>query len=124
MENISSEYKWVWSADQTKDEWGPIGWRWLHLQCINYPLSPRAADPDKFLMRLWAFITQLPCLECRVHALSYVTNNPPNTESRYSLISWSFNFHNKVNARLNKKIFTTDEFDELYKEDMRLSLLN
>jgi hypothetical protein len=115
-------YKWEWDPNQTKNEWGPIAWRWLHLQCINFPLTPKPADRDNFLKKIWAFITQLPCLECRMHATKYLVNTPPDTSSRYTLDSWAFTFHNVVNARLHKKIFTRDDYDSFYAEDIRLAM--
>jgi hypothetical protein len=117
-------HKWNWNLNDPKNVWGPVGWKWIHRLCINYPLVVKGHTRDAFISAVWGFITQLPCLECRSHASTYIMNNPPDMTSRYSLESWCFNFHNAVNERLHKKIITFDEYQEIYAEDIRLAKIN
>ena len=58
----------------------------------------------------------LPCPDCTDHASKYLkTINFNYIKNSEDLKVFFLNFHNTVNIRKNKKIFTIEELDEKYK---------
>jgi hypothetical protein len=108
----------AWRDDLPPSGWGPAGWRWLHLEAINFPPRPKIAQKGCALGRLRVFVAHLPCPECRTHATVYLAQNPPDLSSSEAYQAWVFNFHNTVNARLRRPLFSYDDYSELYKAEI------
>jgi len=108
---------WSWPA-LPKREWGPRGWNWLHITAINYPLRPSLADARSNFRRIWSFVTHLPCIECRAHAVRFVLQNPPSLASTYTLQSWVWKFHNETNIRLGKPFISYEEYQRIYADEL------
>lgn len=89
-------------------------WRYFHIQTISYPVNP--TDSDKAQKQDWLvnFFDNLPCDDCTTHAYKYSNDNPVNLNSRAEFVWWGFDFHNSVNIRLNKPIFSQDCFIREY----------
>lgn len=104
---------WHWPA-VPKGEWGPRGWRWLHLTAIAYPRAPTRADARRAFRRIWAFVSGLPCAECREHATRHVARCPPDLASTGALQAWAWRFHNMANARLGKRLISYGAYRRLY----------
>ena len=104
-----------------KDEWGPLVWEWIHSLCIMYPDSKPGANKI-FRDNLYHVINNLPCKECIKHANAYIAEHPTPLGS-IELQKWSFDFHNAVNRRLGKRIFTQREFEERYVKVFRTKQL-
>lgn len=94
--------------------WGPLGWDWLHNLAICYPISPSENDMLFTLTKIYNFINKLPCVQCKKHSIAYIKLNPINVTSSKNFQYWVFNFHNSVNQKLNKKIFTILEYNIKY----------
>jgi Erv1 / Alr family len=103
--NINHLEKWNWPPDIGKNIWGPIGWKWAHSLAQNYPENPSLDESYFTYLRLWYFIINLPCVECRRHAANYIFNNPPELINRNTFKIWMWRFHNNVNKRLGKPKF-------------------
>lgn len=95
---------WAWPA-VPKGTWGPPGWSWLEELAETYPVSPTIPDARIAYRRLLHFISNLPCDECRYHAMCYVLQNPPALASTHTFRSWVWRFHNDVNIRLGKPFY-------------------
>lgn len=108
---------WRW-PNVSKKQWGPPGWRWLHTTAINYPRAPTRADAQATFRRVWDFVSNLPCEECRRHATHYVTSNPPNLASSDAFQEWAWRFHNAANARLGKPLVSFEEYRRLYAREL------
>jgi len=85
--------------------WGKYYWNVLHL--IAYTYDPN--EKDKILVLIGNLISTLPCRYCSYHAIIYVYQNPIDLSSRETLMAWMNNFHNEVNRRTNKPVFTYEE---------------
>ena len=108
---------WNW-PNVSKDDWGPIGWNWIHLMSIEYKINPIIEDAKLTYKRIWNFIKNIPCVECRTHATRYMILNPPNLHSNISLQIWSFNFHNSVNKRIKKQIMSFKDYQKKYENEI------
>ena len=108
---------WVW-PNVPKGTWGPKGWNWLHVTAINYPQRARRTDAKAAFRRVWNFVSNLPCIECRQHATQYVLSHPPNLAGSESFQDWAWQFHNDVNDRLGKTLITRDEYRQLYANEL------
>jgi hypothetical protein len=75
--------------------WGPAAWRFIHSVCKS------CTDRAAVITWLRATLHVLPCPECCIHAQQYIAQNPP--EDSQDLLKWSFEFHNSVNRRLNRR---------------------
>jgi FAD-linked sulfhydryl oxidase len=120
---MSAEVHLPWTTlgggDRTapKNEWGPRGWAWLHTQAINYPENPSKRDQLLMFTQYWAFIISLPCARCRLHAVQYTRNTPPNLTGSSGFQTWAWKFHNSVNHRLGKPCMSPEEYRAAYAEE-------
>ena len=106
---------WAWPGGQSKNQWGQLGWHWLHTNAAQFPARPTPHDVFVMHTRLWRFITNLPCIDCRGHATKYVHDHPPPlTSGAAAFQQWAWAFHNTVNARLGKRTITFPESQRFY----------
>jgi hypothetical protein len=103
--------------------WGPRGWHWLHTTAINYSHTPTRRDARDVFTQIWRFVTQLPCIECRTHAVTYVRAHPPNLKNNSTLQNWAWQFHNNVNMRLNKPALTFGEYRQVYSDEISWTMV-
>ena len=108
---------WVWPPSPKKT-WGPRGWNWLHVLAISYPAAPTLEEGRVAFRRIWNFVNNLPCPECRYHATRYVFQHPPDLSGTYALQSWVWEFHNAVNRRLGKKEISYSEYLAVYSNEI------
>jgi len=97
--------------------WGPGLWLFLHISSVNY-------DPEsqEQIQRCVDFIENLPymlpCYNCSQHAKQYVTdvgdNLPQICKTRKDLFEFYVDFHNYVNTRQGKRIFSYKEAWDMY----------
>jgi hypothetical protein len=67
----------------------------------------------------------LPCPECTEHAQQETRNlDKSKITNRKELCTFFLNFHNKVNARTNKKIFTIQEYVSKYKNAVTRNVIS
>ena len=97
-----------------KREWGPRAWHWLHNMAITYSDNPTLADKQMAYRRIYKFIEGLPCEECRRHSMQYISAVPPDYTDSHTLQIWVWTFHNSVNKRLGRPIFTLEEYKHMY----------
>lgn len=106
-------------APVPKRVWGPRRWYVLHCAAIAYPLYPTMNDIAKYRTWLEAFIAELPCPDCKMHARAYVWRFPPDLRSSEALQSWTWRFHNSVNRRLGKREIGYDEYLAEYGDEIQ-----
>jgi len=84
--------------------WGPYFWQTFHFTAFGYPEIPNASDKSAYKTFYIHFMKILPCDKCSVSSQEIIDINllEKALESRDSLIRWSYNFHDKVNKKLNK----------------------
>ena len=99
----------------SKAVWGPATWTLLHCMVLKTKDNIETAsfiDLKNIILRI---ISHLPCPYCTSHALTLIAS------SNYKLIQnisdlrlFMFQFHNKVNQQVNKKLITYDEHVVIY----------
>ena len=102
----------------TKEQWGPRGWAWLHTLAIYYSANPTPQEQRAMFARFWSFIQKLPCPECRLHTIKYARAYPPDFSGSAGFQTWVWRFHNAVNFRLDKPLITSEEYNDIYADDL------
>mmetsp|Transcript_18409 Transcript_18409/g.38532 ORF Transcript_18409/g.38532 Transcript_18409/m.38532 type:complete len:179 (-) Transcript_18409:942-1478(-) len=92
------------SPPPTKKELGQSGWTLIHMVASNFDAFGEgqrnsAAEFFKALGNLY------PCEECAAHFRAFMKENPPDLETRESLLIWTCKAHNEVNRRNQKPEF-------------------
>ena len=98
--------------------WGPYFWKTFHFTAFGYPKTPEETDKLVYKKFYTGFAKILPCDKCTKDAQEMMKNI--NWEkilsSRESLIRWTYDFHNKVNVKLNKESPTFEDFSSNFKK--------
>ncbi len=100
------------------DIWGPYGWKFLHYITLTYPKKPTQKDKEnyKFFFQILGEI--LPCDKCKINYKKHISESPLSEKilnSKYNLVVWLVNMHNKVNYLNDKKQYKLDEvINELF----------
>ena len=105
--------------DGTKPQiFGPPLWFVLHNAAAHYPPFPAPVERERMKNVILGLPTLLPCLECKEHATAHIERNRANLDaivaSRDNLVRFFVDFHNYVNKRLGKSIFTYEQAARLY----------
>jgi hypothetical protein len=70
----------------------------------------------------------LPCENCKEHSTAYIESRLNELDdivsTRDKLFNFFVDFHNYVNKRYGKKIFTYEEARKLYTSDVKLTKLS
>lgn len=100
-------------------KWGPKKWKEIHTFTLNYPETPSENYKKKAIHYILSFPHTLPCKECETNTTNFLSQF--NYEDLYKicsskelLILFFFNYHNKVNQRLGKKIMSLEDFLNYY----------
>ena len=109
----------------TKQQWGSTTWIMLHTLAEKIK-DEHFEQERKFLVELLFKVCQvLPCPSCAAHCSNYISRLKTNkivTKTDY--IAYLNNFHNNVNARLNKPPLSMSECREKYKRARLIPILN
>ena len=96
--------------------WGPLFWFTLHNGSVNYPdLASNIA-----IERMKGFINgipyMLPCKDCSNHARTFIEKSDLDAVccGKEKLFNFFVDFHNYVNKRYGKKIYSYEEAKRLY----------
>lgn len=123
------ELKWE-SIDTTitsPQVWGPSQWFTYHNAANNYPENPSPLTKEKMKNIIIGIPVLLPCLKCKEHATAYIESRLKELDnivsSKNNLFNFFVDFHNYVNERYNKKIFTYEEAKELYNKKVKINRL-
>lgn len=118
-------YQFFTPESITKDVWGPVGWRILHIVPLRAKMI-NGSLPVSTQKALKAFITcvalLLPCVACKKHAWQYYSTHSIDEylSNNFHVFQWTVKFHNEVNKRLNqesgtaKKEYSPEEAMKLY----------
>jgi hypothetical protein len=82
-------------------KWGPHFWMTLHIACLG------CQDYKIIAGFVEGFKTVIPCLSCRLHFDSVLSENPVPEDGDF--FRWSVDVHNIVNKRLGKPEFSYED---------------
>jgi hypothetical protein len=91
--------------------WGPSAWKFLHAITFAYPEEPSEEHKEAVKQLFHSLKLLLPCGDCCSHYCHSVDADriEPHLKSRETLSKWLHEFHNKVNARLNKPQYSYEQ---------------
>lgn len=102
----------------TKAVWGPCVWYLFHTVAhhIKEDHPKFETAKNEFIAFSFRIATNLPCPECSQHATAYISKiTPQMIKTKHDLKMLYINFHNAVNIRKGKPLFTLEEADAKYK---------
>jgi len=108
------------SCGQQPAGFGPPTWKFLHVWALGFPNDPTDEQRNAYLATFYALQKTLGCVSCSRHMLEHLIKQPPNLANRTTLTIWLWEFHNAVNARTHKCIFTWEQFRVAYLGDAKL----
>ena len=108
----------------SKQLWGNSTWYIFHT--LAEKLKP---DCDSEIQTILYHFKQvsfnLPCMDCAKHATDMMHNAKlDKVKTRDDLKQFFLEFHNIVNKKLNKPIFSRDECDKLYAKANTVNVVN
>lgn len=107
-----------------KSFWGPPTWRLFHTLAAKVKEENFALVKDEMIQLITRVCDNLPCPECRAHAMQNIKRaNLRNIVSKELLIDFLYSFHNKVNAATGKRIYGKEELD-IYDRYSTLKVIN
>lgn len=71
---------------------------------------------DNFRQYIEGQCAIVPCPTCEDHALKYLLTHPLDPPTGQQAFEWVIDFHNSVNARNNKRLFTYQEAEAMMME--------
>ncbi len=108
----------------SKSEWGPAIWYLFHT--LSFKIKPIHFDEikDELLSHFISICNNLPCPECAEHAKQELKHlDKSKITNKKELCMYFIYFHNKVNIRNKKKVFTFDEFTLKYKNAVTRNII-
>ena len=98
--------------------WGPAFWFTLHTSSAFYPEKASPIVKERMKNRILAIPYEIPCSNCRVHAIDFIEKHRDKLDmivsGKHSLGSFYVDFHNQVNKRYGKPIWTYEQAYKLY----------
>ena len=98
--------------------WGPPFWFTLHNSAVHYPIQASPIVKERMKHRILAIPYEIPCSNCRPHAIDFIEKNRDMLNNivsgRHTLFQFYVDFHNKVNERYGKPIWTYEQAYEMY----------
>ena len=95
-------------------------WKIIHEFALDLPIDYEKLNrmhKEKVKIFYTEKVSKIPCITCNTHYIEYVTNNNlDNIKNSLELIEWTFELHNDVNKKTNKKILSIDDILEIYKK--------
>jgi hypothetical protein len=108
-----------------KSVWGPAIWYLFHTLAFKMK-NQHFNEMKNSLLDFFVLVSaNLPCPECTEHAQQEIKHlDKSKITNKKELCTYFLNFHNKVNARTNKKIFTIQEYISKYKQAVTRNVIS
>ena len=117
---IKENYEQKEESGLDKKVWGKHGWGLLHAATFGYPENPSLEKQFAMWNFLHSLSCALPCETCVNECDSYVKTNPPPVDNAKKLQKWGWKFHNAVNKRLRKPLFSWEKTKNYYKSKQNM----
>ena len=99
----------------SKDVWGPATWTLFHTMAEKVKDEHFNEMLPDMLTMMKRICMNLPCPDCSAHAVQFMSKTSANQfESKEKLKFFLFHFHNTVNMRTGKPIFTVENLNAKY----------
>jgi len=92
---------------------------WTTIHTMTFQLKDDISENQELSILVYGFfnvdIKKIPCMNCRNHYIQYLAQHPISyVKNNLDLQKWAFDFHNAVNKRLGKSIFSFSNTKNLY----------
>ena len=115
------EIEWIYNKNNSLSSpavFGPAQWFTYHNGAANYPLNPPSLTKERMKNFILGIPVMIPCVKCKEHSTAFIENHFDKLDeivaNRTNLFNFFVDFHNYVNKKYNKKIFTYEEAWKLY----------
>ena len=99
-------------------QWGQPTWIFFHTFIEQIDDDFYSLKYNEILKIIKDICSVLPCPYCQEHAVQYMRKiRPQNVKTREQMRIMLYNFHNRVNIRLNKPLFSQHELTKYKKID-------
>ena len=104
-----------------KEIWSVPCWFFFH----GFAARINKTFYEKNYMKIWISIYQNICLNlprpmCRKHAVNYISSSKAtDIETKEKLIKYLFNFHNYVNLKLRKPVYSEENLERYKRLKMK-----
>ena len=106
-------------------EWGPITWYLFHTLAEKVKEEHFTMLRKSLIEEIFIICCNLPCPDCANHARQkMLTLNRDSIKTKLDLKKMLLMFHNEVNAKNKKKIFTEDDLNEKYSKANLHNIVN
>ena len=104
--------------------WGPYFWKVFHFAAYGYPKTPEKSDINAYKKFYTGFAKVLPCDLCTKDAQEMMKNIDWEKilVSKESLIKWTYDFHYKVNKKLNKESPSFEYFSSNFQKQKNVNV--
>ena len=107
-----------------RSRWGPSIWYLFHTLSFKIKEEEFTGIRVELLDTIKVICKNLPCPSCAQHATMYMQRLDYNSiQSKEDFKRFFFNFHNDVNKRLEKPIFTLEDLDNKYGSANTLNII-
>jgi len=94
----------------SKKDWGQSAWNFMHILACKIKQEEFNNQKVALINIIKGICANVPCRDCREHAEKQMKHLRVETiRSKEDLIGMLHDFHNKVNTRTHKQIFSKDE---------------
>lgn len=101
--------------------WGPSFWFTLHTSAAFYPNNASPIVRDRMKDRILAIPYEIPCSNCRVHAIDFIEKHRDKLDNivsgKHALGSFYVDFHNQVNKRYGKPLWSYEQAYKFYSDE-------
>jgi hypothetical protein len=99
--------------------WGPPYWYSLHNSAAHYPINASPLVKQRMKGRILAIPYEISCRTCQPHASAYIETLSDDkldaiVSGRDNLFRFYVDFHNSVNQRLGKPIWSYEKAKSFY----------
>lgn len=127
-ENLTLEWKTdKYSNTKDPEVFGPPLWLTLHNAAAHYPENPSPIMISQMMNYIKGLPAVLPCEACKEHATAHIqanlSNLPDICSCRNKLEEFFVTFHNYVNKKYNKPIFTIEQARKMYRGGAEVRIL-
>lgn len=107
------------------NDWGPFTWNLFHTLLIKVKEEHFYIVRDKLWEQFKNISYNLPCSICANHAINYLKKQDvKNIKTKDDFIAVYFKFHNEVNLRLQKPLFSESQMIDKYMNENTIQVIN
>lgn len=108
----------------TKKEWGNAVWYFLHTTAFKMRPESFEELKNEYVNIIKNICSILPCPDCLQHAMEETRSlDASNLKTKEDLNKYLISFHNKVNYRIKKPLYSSD-YNEYIKQYSRAVTMN